>query len=104
MWNLEKEELWFLMKCYNDYVQDFIDNRDLEWEQPICLGEFYNNGYQEFYQDYLDFLWNELADVGVDERDNITEDFYIWESGTFRENIWYWFDERVERRNWQKIF
>lgn len=62
-----KEELWFLMKCYNDYVQDFINNRDLEWELPICLGEFYNNEYQDFYQYYLDLLWNDLAYVGVAE-------------------------------------
>jgi hypothetical protein len=104
MWNLEKDELWFLIKCYNDYVQDFIIDRNLEDSLPVCLGEFYNNEYQEYYQYYLDLLWNDLSYVGVDEKDNITEDFYIWKSGTFRENIWHWFDERVERRNWQKIF
>ncbi len=104
MWNLEKEELWFLIKSYDNYIQNFINNRDLELELPICLEEFYKTEYQNFYQYYLDLLWNDLADIGVDDKDNITENFYIWKKGTFREDIWHWFDERVEGGIGEKYF
>lgn len=101
MWNLEKEELWFLIKCYNDYVQEFIDDRNLEDSTPVCLGEFYNNEYQEYYQYYLDLLWEELEDVPVNEfGTKIDEDFYVFKKGTDKEKIWRWFDERVERWDW----
>lgn len=95
LWELEKEDLWFVIKCYNDYVIDFVDNRNLEDDLPVCLNEFYDNEYTECYQLYLDYLWNDFSYIGIDDKDNITEDFYIWKAGTNRFDIWHWFDDRI---------
>lgn len=38
-------------------------------------------------------LWDELTDVPMNPvTECIEEDFYIWPKGTFREDIWHWFD------------
>lgn len=37
-------------------------------------------------------LWEEFANVALDEEENIDEDFYIWKKGTDRDTIWHWFD------------
>lgn len=95
MWNLDKEEMWFLLKCYSDYVDEKIDN-EYDTGYPVCLKEFYNNEYVELYDHYLDYLWEDLGYIAIDKYDNIDEDFYIWKKGTHREKIWHWFDERVE--------
>lgn len=39
-------------------------------------------------------LWDEFTDVPMNpETECIEEDFYIWKKGTFREDIWHWFDD-----------
>lgn len=50
------------------------------------------------------YKWENVTPAFYNNIYDVLLDFYIWKSGTFRENIWHWFDERVERRNWQKIF
>lgn len=40
-------------------------------------------------------LWEKLGNVPVSEIDEIDEDFYIWEKGTSKLHIWYWFEERL---------
>ena len=38
-------------------------------------------------------LWDEFTDVPMNPvTECIEEDFYIWPKGTFREDIWHWFD------------
>lgn len=60
---LDKLDLWFVIKCYNDYIKSFIEEtqelEDIE-RTPVCIEEFYNNEYQEYYQYYLDLLREEL--------------------------------------------
>lgn len=38
-------------------------------------------------------MWEEFKDVPVNEKDEIERDFYQWQSGTDRFEIWHWFDE-----------
>ena len=39
-------------------------------------------------------LWDEFTDVPMNPKTEcIEEDFYIWPKGTFREDIWRWFDD-----------
>jgi hypothetical protein len=40
----------------------------------------------------LEQRWKELGDIPIDDADCITEPFYEWKVGTFREQIWHWFD------------
>lgn len=42
----------------------------------------------------LEKMWDELADVPVDENECIDIDWHGWDKGTHREEIWHWFDER----------
>jgi len=37
--------------------------------------------------------WEELGDIPVDEDDCIEEDFLLFEKGTDKFEIWYWFEE-----------
>lgn len=52
---------------------------------------------EEDYQATIDKLWEQLSDIPVNNTGEIIEDdFYIWKKGTSKEDIWHWFDERVQ--------
>lgn len=40
-------------------------------------------------------MWEEFADTPINFEDEIEVDFYLWEKGTYRLNIWHWFDEKL---------
>jgi hypothetical protein len=40
-------------------------------------------------------LWKELEEISVDSDDRIERDFYLWEKGTDKFDIWHWFDEEL---------
>ncbi len=40
-------------------------------------------------------MWKEFADTPINFDDEIEEDFYLWEKGSYRFNIWHWFDEKL---------
>ena len=42
----------------------------------------------------LENLWDEFADVPIDEDECIDEDFYILGKGTDKYHIWHWFDDK----------
>ena len=48
-------------------------------------------------QETVEKMWRDLEDVPFDEDKNkeliLAENFYDFEKGTEREEIWYWFDE-----------
>ena len=64
----------------------------------------YNYLTEEEYQTTLDDLWEDFAYIDIDENENILEDWKIFKKGTFREDIWHWFDERVEGGIGNKYF
>lgn len=39
-------------------------------------------------------MWDEFEDIPIDKEECIEKDFYHWEAGTERFEIWHWFDER----------
>ena len=41
----------------------------------------------------LQELWEQFADVPINNNDEIDEDFNNWKKGTDRFEIWHWFDE-----------
>lgn len=70
-----------------------------EMTREIFFKFYINNGRltKEYYDNTLDKLWEELSDVPLDNTGEIIEDdFYIWKKGTLKEEIWHWFDERVQ--------
>ncbi|MEK6540368.1 MAG: hypothetical protein AABZ21_07030 [Deltaproteobacteria bacterium] len=40
-------------------------------------------------------LWMEFEAIPVDVDDCIERDFYLWEKGTDKFDIWHWFDEKT---------
>ena len=55
---------------------------------------------QQINRKWLQDTWRDFQDTPVvmnEEGDTVIDsDFYIWERGTSREEIWHWFDERCE--------
>lgn len=46
----------------------------------------------------LEEVWDGLTDIPMDpDNETIEEDYFIWEKGTFREDIWHWFDCRYSK-------
>ena len=43
----------------------------------------------------LKMMWEEFADVPINRDDEIEQYFYFWEKGTYRFDIWHWFDEKL---------
>lgn len=39
-------------------------------------------------------LWEKFSEIPIDNDDCITEPFMFFEAGTYRFDIWHWFDER----------
>lgn len=94
---LPKDELCFLMKCYNEYIINFYDNQEDYVNVPVCLSEFYNNEYadEEIYKQYVTYLLEDF--YYIDEEDNkIKEQFFIWRKGTDIATIKGWIDKRLK--------
>ena len=41
-------------------------------------------------------LWESLGDVLTDDADVIEQDWLVFEKGTYREEIWHWFEETFD--------
>ena len=50
--------------------------------------------YQKFSLMQLEFLWNDLSHILINDDDEIESNFYCWEKGTPNFEIWHWFDEK----------
>lgn len=46
--SLDREELLDLIRCYDEYVQETVDNG---YGVPVCLDEYYDNEYQDLLAD-----------------------------------------------------
>lgn len=80
-------------------VSSFIDDKEkMNDIFKLSKSEFlksYRYLTEEEYQATLDKMWEQLSDIPVNNTGEIIEDnFYIWEKGTSRDDIWYWFDKR----------
>jgi len=40
-------------------------------------------------------MWEEFGNIPNSTDDEIEVDFYWWEKGTYRFDIWHWFDEKL---------
>ena len=80
---------------------DFIDDKDkMNDIFKLSKSEFlksYRYLTEEEYQATLDKMWEQLSDIPVNNTgEKIDTDFYIWKKGTLKEEIWHWFDERMQ--------
>ncbi|HHF7367763.1 TPA: hypothetical protein ACPSKY_002907 [Legionella bozemanae] len=53
--------------------------------------------------DYLN-LWEQLADVSINDEDEIEEDFLHFEKGTNKFELWTWFDEKLPKGIAHELF
>ena len=42
----------------------------------------------------LEKMWTEFSNISINSDDEIEEDFYWWEEGAYRFEVWHWFDEK----------
>lgn len=62
MKDYSKKELIQIIKCYDQYIQDWFDEEeDLRaGQEPVCIYEFIENEYQEMldagYTDYNEYI------------------------------------------------
>ncbi len=69
---------------YTKYVD--ITVQDV-WNIMLCIIE------NHYPIEILRQMWNFLEDVCIDKDENIDTDFLLWGKGTYRMDIWHWFDE-----------
>ena len=46
--------------------------------------------------DKLIRLWGKFSEIPIDNNDCIQVDFFFWERGIYRFDIWHWFDEKLQ--------
>ena len=80
-----------------DYIDDKEKMRDLFNLSRNDFLKMYSYLKEEEYDNTLDIMWEKFGDIPVDENGiTIEQDFYIWKKGTNKEDIWHWFDNRLE--------
>ena len=80
-----------------DFINDKEKMKDLFLLTREDFFKKYHNLKEYEYENTLDSLWEDLAYIPVDEDSiYIEEDFYIWQKGTEKEEIWHWFDSRLK--------
>lgn len=42
-------------------------------------------------------MWSAFADIPANSDDEIEIDFCWWQKGTYRLDIWHWFDEKLPK-------
>lgn len=76
---------------YESTLSVFAEDRITEW---MALSETEKKQAQTNLQHHAQKLWDTLAGVHFDESGCLEEPWYIFSSGTNREKIWAWFEER----------
>lgn len=52
--DLDREDLLFLIDCYNNYVVEFYDEHE-EGMYPVSIYEFFDNEFQEILREKSDY-------------------------------------------------
>lgn len=64
----------------------------LDWFSSNISDLFYCNRFSKVL---LEIIWLAFGDIPINNDDEIETDFYCWEKGTYRFEIWHWFDEKL---------
>jgi hypothetical protein len=49
-------------------------------------------------------LWEDLGNICINDKDEIEQSFLHFKKGTFREDIWHWFDNELEKVSEYTLF
>ena len=78
---------------------------DLLWLTREQFLNLYSYITEEEYNNTLDKMWEQFGDIPVNKDGTIIEeDFYYWVKGTEKEDIWHWFDIRLEEGIGKRYF
>ena len=89
---------------------DFINDNEIMYDVLSLTKERFLEIYNDYiteknYDIILDKMWEQLSDIPVNNTgEKIDTDFYYWKKGTLKEEIWHWFDERVQGGIGNKYF
>ncbi|MCH7403608.1 hypothetical protein ACFOUP_13370 [Belliella kenyensis] len=64
----------------------------LDWFNSNISDLFYCNRFSKVL---LEIIWLAFGDIPINNDDEIETYFYCWEKGTYRFDIWHWFDEKL---------
>lgn len=77
------------------HIKAWVDANTNEYVCDVEDGEFWCDDCVAHVDAVtLPELWKRLADVPVNNDDEIEEDFLCFPKGTSRFDVWHWFDER----------
>lgn len=91
-----------------NYLKDFSHHTIVDYAkfQQCCFESLIEEGfpYVRYYgvtysvlnDEAIENLWSELTDIPFNESGNdlvLSEDWFIFDKGTEREDIWHWFDK-----------
>lgn len=77
------------------FIDDKEKIRDLFELSKNDFLKSYSYLTEEEYQVTIDDLWEDFSYIDIDENENILENWKIFKKGTFREDVWHWFDEKT---------
>lgn len=88
---------------------NFITDKEKMYDLLLLTKEEFLKSYsyltEEEYNNTLDIMWEQLGDIPVNETGNkIKVAFYNWDKNTEKEEIWHWFDKRVDGGIGNKYF
>lgn len=81
-------------KTIIDFAEFIKDCFDKDIKNGYCH-ECFGVKYQILNDENIEKLWRELTDITFDDSENdlvLSEDWFIFDEGTEREDIWHWFD------------
>ena len=85
-------------------INDSLQNDFYHWQKGtsrITILKWFNTHlvdgilFQKFSVEQLELLWDEFSNIPINLEDEIELDFYCWKKGTYRFEIWHWFDEKL---------
>lgn len=99
--NREKFMAW----ANGGLIQDCFPKMDVVTRELLKSGidphsqkKIFNNEIKStktFTLEELKKMWDEFRDIPINLKEEIEVDFYDWKPGTYRLDIWHWFDEAL---------
>lgn len=82
-------KIWNVIKTETDKQREF----DKKIQERGNKSDY--TGGNKMKIDKLMQLWEEFSEIPINNDDCIEVNFYLWEKGTYRFDIWHWFDEKL---------
>lgn len=99
--NTFNPEPWWLTRYWeaenNQRLQTFAEEGDCfdpdAPRSPYILAKIKARIEKDAYLWELQEMWSKFANTPINNEDEIEVPFYFWEAGTYRFDIWHWFDK-----------